>query len=71
MLLLGELYDRASLGFPPDQLHRDLADYLGCHQDVHRAAWDLWRTELELSGQDPNPVGAWLDFDFYGAVPVE
>ena len=70
-LHLGDLYERASLGLPPSDLHRALADYLGCHPEAHAAAWALWMTELELSGRDLSEAGGWLDFDFYEAVPVE
>lgn len=71
VLHLGDLYERAGLGLSPNDLHRELADYLGCHPDVQAAAWDLWATELLLTGQDLSEPGGWLDFDFYEAVPVE
>lgn len=70
-LHLGDLYARAGLGLPPDDLHRALADYLGCHPEVHAATWALWATELELTGQDVGRAGAWLDFGFYAVVPME
>ena len=70
-LLLDELYGRARRGWPPELRHWQLADYLGCHPEVQAAAWSLWETELELTGQDAGAAGAWLDFGFYEAVPVE
>lgn len=68
---LGDLYERAGPGLLPNDLHRALANYLGCHPEAHAAAWALWATELELTGHDPSEAGDWLDFDFYEAVPVE
>lgn len=70
-LHLGDLYERAGLGLPPNALHRELADYLGCHPEAHAAAWALWATELELTGRDLGEPGGWLDYDFYEAVAVE
>lgn len=70
-LLVGNLYHRAGLGLPPGEDHRALADYLGCHPDVQAAVWNLWATELLLTGQDLGEPGGWYDFDFYEAVPVE
>ncbi|KQR18733.1 hypothetical protein [Deinococcus sp. Leaf326] len=67
-LHLGALYERAGLGLPPNALHRELADFLGCHREIHAAAWALWATELQLTGRD---LGGWLDDDFFEAVPVE
>lgn len=66
----GDLYERAGLGFPPNALDRELADYLGYHQELH-AAWALWATELKLTGRDLSEPGGWFDDDFYEAVPVE
>lgn len=70
-LHLGNLYGRAVLGFAPNALHRELADFLGCHPEMQAAAWDLWCAELALTGHDPDAPGAWLDYGFYDAVPVE
>ncbi|AFD27439.1 hypothetical protein [Deinococcus gobiensis] len=70
-LLVGDLYRRAGLGLPPGEDHRALADDLGCHPDVQAAVWDLWATELLLTGQDLGEPGGWYDFDFSEAVPVE
>lgn len=50
---------------------QQLADYLGCHPEVRQTAWDAWRTELELTGQDVHHAGAWLDFDFWELTAVE
>lgn len=69
--LLAELYWRAGQGWAPDTRHQVLADFLGCHPEARDAAWDLWRTELELMGQDLGEPSGWLDFDFYEAVPME
>lgn len=70
-LHLGDLYERARLGLPPNALHRELADYLGCSPELQAAVWDLWQTELALAGRDLGAPGGWLDYGFYDAVPVE
>lgn len=70
-LLLDELYGLAGRGWPPELRHWQLADDLCCHPEVQAAAWDLWQTELELTGQDAGRAGAWLDYALYDAVPVE
>lgn len=70
-LHLGDLYARAGRGWPPDDLHRQLADFLGCHPEVRDRVWELWATELALTGRDLGEPGGWLDFDFYEAVPAE
>lgn len=70
-LHLGDLYHRTGPGLPPDELHRRLANYLGCHSEAHAAAWALWATELELTGRDLGEPDGWLDFTFYDAVSTE
>lgn len=69
--LVDELYDRARRGWPPELRHWQLADDLGCHPEVQAAAWDLWQTELELTGQDVGGADAWLSYSFYDAMPVD
>ncbi|WP_019586589.1 hypothetical protein [Deinococcus apachensis] len=48
-----------------------LADYLGCHEEVRAAAWDVWQTRLEASGTDLGDAEYWLDVEFIEPCPQE
>lgn len=66
-LALARCHHRAAQGWAPDAEWRWLADYLGCHPEARDAAWDCWRTELELTGAE---VGAAAGFCYYGVEEV-
>lgn len=55
-----------------DELARgSLADYLGCHPEVLSEVWSAWETELALTGEDMDAVGAWLHFFFWEPRPED
>ncbi|WP_288403792.1 hypothetical protein [uncultured Deinococcus sp.] len=70
-LALARAYARLCRGWGPDAEWEWLADYLGCHEEMRDAAWDCWRTELELTGGDVGLAGGFCYYGVEDACPVE
>ncbi len=72
--LLHAAYREDRGGVPPGPARAErvaLADYLGGHDEMWEAIWDLWRTELELSGVAVRDIMQWLEEEFVPPAPED
>lgn len=63
--------DRGLDGFGLDLAERvELADFLGCHPDIHSAAWEAWQEIMSEGGDiDESDAQHWLDVEFVEPCP--
>ena len=56
----------------PDPFTRaDLADRLGCNEDLREEAWIAWRYELGVEGRSVDDAEYWLDVEFVQPCPED
>ena len=64
--------DQGEVADGPDAATRsDLADRLGCDEDLRAEVWSAWRDELIAQGRDLNDAEYWLDTEFVEPCPED
>ncbi len=49
----------------------DLADRIGCDEDLRAEAWAAWRDELIADGRSLEEAEYWLDVEFVQPCPED
>ncbi|WP_189070549.1 hypothetical protein [Deinococcus radiotolerans] len=66
------LADQGEPGDAPDPATRaELADRLGCDEDLRAEVWGAWRDELISEGRSVSDAEYWLDVEFAQPCPED